>query len=42
MVDTVDYELPFGVIGMMMHSLIVKKKIGAYFRLSLSGFGSPI
>ncbi|MEQ7800033.1 SRPBCC family protein [Pedobacter sp. ASV1-7] len=31
MVDTVDYELPFGIIGKMAHSLMVKKKLEHIF-----------
>jgi ligand-binding SRPBCC domain-containing protein len=31
MIDTVDYELPFGFIGNIMHSLIVKKKLKSIF-----------
>ncbi|MNY12696.1 hypothetical protein D3C86_1457920 [compost metagenome] len=31
MIDTVDYELPFGIIGKMAHSLMVKKKLNAIF-----------
>jgi ligand-binding SRPBCC domain-containing protein len=31
MVDTVDYELPFGIIGKMVHSLMVKKKLKHIF-----------
>lgn len=31
MVDTVDYELPFGVIGRIVHSLMVKKKLEHIF-----------
>lgn len=31
MIDTVDYELPFGFIGKIMHSLIVKKKLKNIF-----------
>lgn len=31
MVDTVDYELPFGIIGKMVHSLMVKKKLEHIF-----------
>jgi len=31
MIDTVDYELPFGFIGKIMHSLIVRKKLKNIF-----------
>lgn len=31
MVDTVEYELPFGVIGEMVHKLVVKKKLDQIF-----------
>ena len=31
MVDTVDYELPFGFIGKIAHGLMVKKKLNAIF-----------
>lgn len=31
MLDTVDYELPFGVIGKIAHSLMVKKKLDQIF-----------
>lgn len=31
MVDTVEYELPFGVIGKMAHKLLVKKKLDQIF-----------
>jgi ligand-binding SRPBCC domain-containing protein len=31
MVDTVDYELPFGIIGKMAHRLMVKKKLEHIF-----------
>lgn len=31
MVDTVDYELPFGIIGRMAHGLVVKKKLENIF-----------
>lgn len=31
MVDTVDYELPFGIIGKVVHSLMVKKKLEHIF-----------
>lgn len=31
MVDTVDYELPFGLIGKVVHSLMVKKKLEHIF-----------
>jgi ligand-binding SRPBCC domain-containing protein len=30
-IDTVDYELPFGVIGSIAHSLLVKKKLKDIF-----------
>lgn len=32
MIDTVDYELPFGIIGKMAHGLMVKKKLNAIFK----------
>ena len=31
MIDTVDYELPFGIIGEMVHRLMVKKKLAYIF-----------
>ncbi|MCX2452296.1 SRPBCC family protein [Pedobacter sp. PLR] len=31
MIDTVDYELPFGIIGKMAHSFMVKKKLEYIF-----------
>lgn len=31
MKDTVDYELPFGILGRIVHSLIVKNKVKAIF-----------
>jgi ligand-binding SRPBCC domain-containing protein len=31
MIDTIDYELPFGVIGMVAHGLMVKQKLKAIF-----------
>lgn len=31
MIDTVEYELPFGFIGKIIHSLIVKKKLKNIF-----------
>ena len=32
MIDKVDYELPFGVLGNMAHALFVKKKLEKIFR----------
>lgn len=31
MIDTVDYELPFGIIGEMVHRFMVKKKLAYIF-----------
>lgn len=31
MIDTVDYELPFGIIGTLAHGLIVKRKLENIF-----------
>ena len=31
MKDTVEYELPFGVFGNVVHSLLVKKKLNKIF-----------
>ncbi|SMC47068.1 SRPBCC family protein [Pedobacter africanus] len=31
MIDTVDYELPFGIIGQIAHGLFVKKKLNTIF-----------
>ncbi len=31
MKDTVDYERPFGILGRIVHSLIVKNKVKAIF-----------
>ena len=31
MIDTVDYELPFGVIGRIVHGLMVRKKLQHIF-----------